>query len=322
MKIVVSRTYPNLPNHLADLLRACLILNTTETKALAVHLSLSVATVNAYFQRVAETLETTDRFSSVQRASRLGLLVGNEDDILINGDFVEGNLAQSPGSSLPWASLVGWTALGVCTPQWVVPENGEPGAVMMWGAADTGEGISQYFLPARRPRPGKTYRFSAEYRFGPVRRDWPVTPRQPMFVDFVIRASVWPIPEYATPDEPGKIVTLGRLHYAARPPEVILVTPDTNTRAAEQKRRAGGEHLMQDSLYTNRVGGYNLWEWEWSALSWSPDTVYNILTIHPTNDLIVGTDGVNKDAPQETAWGQIRRVQLVEVNSESDAARP
>jgi hypothetical protein len=313
MKIVVSRTYPNLPNHLAELLRSCLILNTTETKALATHLNLSVATVNAYFQRVAETLETTDRFSSVQKASRLGLLVGGDEDILINGDFIEGNLAQSPGSSLPWASLVGWTTLGLGTPQWVVPENGEPGAVKMWGAADTGEAICQYFLPARRPKVGKTYRFSAEYRFGPVRRDWPVTPRQPMFVDFVIRACVWPLAEYAAPDEPGKLVTLGRLHYAPRPPEVILIGPDATEKFVEQRRRVGGEHLVQDSLYTQRVGGNNLWEWESGAFEWTPNGAYNILIIHPTNDLVVGTDGSNKDGPNEIAWGQIRRVRLVEV---------
>ncbi len=322
MKIVVSQGQPTLPNHLAELLRACMILNTTETKALAVHLNLSVATVNAYFQRVAETLETTDRFSSVQRASLLGLLVGNDDDLLINGDFIEGNLAQSPGSSLPWASLVGWTAVGLCTPQWTVPENGEPGAMKMWGAADTGEAICQYFLPPRRPQPGKTYRFSAEYRFGPVRRDWPVTPRQPMSVDFVIRACVWPVTEYVAPDEPGKLVTIGRLHYAARPPEVILVSPDATGKLVEQKRRNGGEHQLQDSLYTQRVGGHNVWGWETGTLDWTPDMVYNILIIHPTNDLVVGTDGSNKDAPNEIAWGQIRRVRLNEVTPDDGEDAP
>jgi hypothetical protein len=195
----------------------------------------------------------------------------------------------------------------------VVPENGEPGAVKMWGAADTGEAICQYFLPSRRPQIGKTYRFSAEYRFGPVRRDWPTVPRQPMCVDFVIRVSTRPIPEYTAPDQPGKIMTIGRLRYAARPPEVVLVTPDATARTAEQKRRAGGEHLKQDTLYTSRVGGYNVWEWELGTLDWTPDMAYNILTIHPTNDLVVGTDGSNKDAPQELAWGQIRRVRLTEV---------
>jgi hypothetical protein len=309
-----------LPHHLAELLRTCREFNTTETKTLAHHSNLSPATINSYFQRVSELLGTTDRFSSVQQAFRLGLLARHDENLLINGDFMEGNLAKGPGNSLPWTTVVGWLPLQHGTPQWILPEaEGEPAALMMWGAADTGEAIYQPLPPAHRILPGCTYRFSAEYRFGPVRRDWPAVPRQPMFVDFVVRASWGMLPGYTVPDEPRKVVTLGRLHYAARPPESIHrapVTPLTSERLEEIHRR-GGEHAVEQALYTQRVGGHNIWAWEWGAIpDWTADAEYNFLTIHPTNDLIVGTGGSNKDAPQELAWGQIRRVHLVEVTNE------
>jgi hypothetical protein len=305
-----------LPHHLVSLLRACRELNTTETKPLVRHLQLSPATINVYFQRAAQLLGNGDRFSSVQEAFRLGLLLHNENNLLINGDFKEGHVGQALDASLPWTTMIGWSELKPSTPQWIYPEiEGEPPCVQMWGAADVGEAICQSLPPIQYLQKGHAYRFSAEYRFGPVRRDWPAVPRQPMFVDFVIRASRGALPSYTAPDEPGKIATLGRLHYAARPPETIqtpqaALTPER----LEEIRRRGGEHAVEQELYTQRVGGCNLWAWECGVLEdWVADAPYDYLTIHPTNDLIVGTGGINPDAPQELAWGQIRRVRLVEV---------
>ena len=307
-----------LPHHLAELLRACRELNTTETKALTQRLGLSAATVNVYFQRIAEALGTTDRFSSVQQAFRLGLLSRPDDNLLVNSDFTEGTLGQGPGRSMPWTTIVGWAPLREATPQWVMPENeGALGAVQMWGAQDTGEAIYQRMPPAHRVYAQRTYRFSAEYRFGPVKGDWPAVPRQPMFVDFVVRLSRGPLPSYTAADVPGEIVTLGRLHYATRPAESILVPQHPlTTEGIEHLRKIGGEHAVQQELYGRRVGTH-CWAWEWGVLpDWLADNEYDTLTIHPTNDLIVGTDGSNKDAPQELAWGQIRRVRLVEVKPE------
>lgn len=304
-----------LPHHLAELLRTCRELNTTETKALAQRLSLSTATINVYFQRIAEALGTTDRFSSVQQAFRLGLLARHDDNLLINADFTEGHSGQGPGRSMPWTTVVGWAPLREATPQWVLPESeGAPGAIMMWGAGDTGEAIYQRMPPAHRVVPGRTYRFSAEYRFGPVKGDWPVVPRQPMFVDFVVRLSRGPLPSYCVADRPGEIASLGRLHYAARAPESFeQPTISSNPDYLVQLRKIGGEHAVQQELYARRVG-IQFWPWEWGATAdWTADNEYDTLTIHPTNDLIVGTDGSNPDAPLELAWGQIRRVRLVEV---------
>lgn len=315
MKVVLHPQRRALPNHLADLLRACRELNTTETKALSVHMGLSGATVNAYFQRTADTLGTTDRFSSVQQAARLGLLDRRDENLLINGDFVEGNRGESPGTSLPWATVTGWNALSQ-TPQWVTPESdGGSGAIMFWGAADTGEGIYQSLPPKRKLQPGHTYQFSMEYRFGPVRRDWPATPRQPMFVDFVVRASISPIPAYTTPDTPGKIITLGRLHYACREPEALLAPLPVLENDLERARQMGGEHSVRDAIYTDRVGGYNLWSWDWGTLEWVADAPYDTITVHPTNDLIVGTDGSNPNAPNEIAWGQVRHLRLIAISA-------
>jgi hypothetical protein len=79
----------------------------------------------------------------------------------------------------------------------------------------------------------------------------------------------------------------------------------------EEIRKRGGEHAVEQELYTQRVGGSNVWAWESGVLTdWLADAAYNCITIHPTNDLVVGTGGVNPDAPQEIAWGQIRRIRL------------
>jgi hypothetical protein len=316
MKVVLPPKRRPLPNHLADLLRTCRERNTTETKALSAQLNLSTATVNAYFQRAADALGTTDRYSSVQQASRLGLLDRRDENLLINGDFVEGNRSESPGTSLPWATVTGWHTSSQ-TPQWVMPESdGGPGAMMMWGAADTGEGIYQRLPPMKRLKPGHVYRFSAEYRFGPVRRDWPLTSRQPMFVDFVVRASIGPIPSYTTPDEPGQIATIGRLHYAPREPEAMLAPPPVSEGHLQSVQSKGGKHSVRDALYTERAGGYSLWAWESDTIEdWVADALYDTISIHPTNDQVVGTGGINPDAPNEIAWGQIRRVRLVDVEA-------
>jgi hypothetical protein len=304
-----------LPHHLALLLRACRELNTTETKTLARHLFLAPATVNAYFQRASLCLGTQDRFSTVQQAFRSGLLLHGEDNILINGDFMEGHVGQGLDASMPWSTVIGWSELRPSTPQWVYPEKeGDSAAVMMWGAADVGEAICQSLPPIRQLKAHHTYRFSAEYRFGLVRRDWPAVPRQPMFVDFVIRASVGVLPSYTTPDTPGRVATIGRLHYAPRPPESFVLPEPLTPERLEDIRQRGGQHAVEQEIYTQRVGGTSLWEWEFGYLNdWVADADYNCITIHPTNDLIVGTGGVNPDAPQELAWGQIRRVRLVEV---------
>jgi hypothetical protein len=305
-----------LPHHLVILLRACRELNTTETKALARHLKLSQATVNAYFQRAAHLLGTSDRFSSVQQAFRLGLLLHNEDNLLINGDFLEGHVGQGLDASMPWSTVIGWKELFGSTPQWIYPDPpGESGAVQMWGAADTGEGIYQSLPPVRQIVPGGVYRFAAEYRFGPVRRDWPVVPRQPMFVDFVVRASRGPLPSYIAADQPGAIATIGRLHYATRAPESVMKpNPPPTPEKLEEIRCRGGEHAVEQELYTQRVGGSNVWAWESGVLTdWTSDSIYNYITIHPTNDLTVGTGGSNPDAPQEIAWGQIRRIRLTRL---------
>lgn len=312
-----------LPPHLVELLRACRELNTTETKALTRRLNLTPATVNVYFQRVAELLETTDRFSSVQQAFRLGLLVRYEENLLVNGDFTEGHLGDVPGNSMPWTTVLGWAALPPQTPQWVVTELEGGPAIQMWGAADTGEAIYQHLSLAHRIRAGKTYVFSAEYRFGPVRRDWPLTPRQPMFVDFVVRLSRGVLPSYAAPDTPGKIVTLGRLHYAPCPAEnTVFHATAPSPEYLEHLRLSGGEELVQHALQSYRSGGKSFWPWEEGTLGpWTVESDYDTVTIHPTNDLVVGTDGSNPDAPNELAWGQIRRIRLYEL-TESGADAP
>ena len=323
MKVVPAHIHRTLPNHLAEVLRACRELNTTETKALAAKLELSPASVNAYFQRISDLLQTTDRFQSVQQAYKLGLLFQTEDNLLVNGDFTEGHRGDSPGSSLPWTTVVGWNALGRSTPQWVTPDTaGGPGAVMMWGAADTGEAIWQSLPPARRLRPDRIYRVSAEYRFGPVRRDWPVVESQPMAVDFVVRASNGPIPAYTAPDSPAEIATIGRLRYERRDPEGVQgVHAKMTPEKLEALRRTGGEHSVREALYTERVGGYFLWAWEWGLLDdWVCTGEFDTITVHPTNDLRVGTDGSNPDAPWEIGWGQLRRVRIVEVTASDYSA--
>ncbi|WP_309714705.1 hypothetical protein [Armatimonas sp.] len=309
-----------LPNHLTELLRTCREFNTTETKTLAVLLNLSPTTVNAYFQRAAELLGSTDRFSTVQHAFRRGLLISLEDNLLINGNFMEGNQGHGPGNSLPWTNVMGWLPLRGGSPQWVMPEaEGSPGAIMMWGSKDTGEAIYQVLPPKHRTRPGCLYHFSAEYRFGPVKRDWPLVPRQPMFVDFVIRLSQSGLENYTSPDVPGKVVTIGRLHYAARPADSVITVPvvPATPELLESLRLRGGEHAVEQHFASMRAGGMSVWAWESGALEdWDADGEYTVLTIHPTNDLIVGTDGSNKDAPLELAWGQIRNVRFIEVKKE------
>jgi hypothetical protein len=306
-----------LPPHLVELLRTCREFNTTETKPLAQQLNLSPATVNAYFQRTAELLGTTDRFSTVQNAFRLGLLISHAENLLINGNFVEGSQGHGPGNSLPWTNVVGWLPLRGGSPQWVMPDTeGGPGAILMWGVKDTGEAIYQALPPVHRIMPGRTYRFSAEYRFGPVKRDWPAVPRQQMFVDFVIRLSKTALENYTSPDVPGEVTTIGRLHYAARPAESVLTVPVSppTPEKLESLRLRGGEHAVEQYYATMRAGGVNYWAWEEGALpDWTADSEYYVVTIHPTNDLVVGTDGSNKAAPLELAWGQIRRVSLVDV---------
>ncbi|WP_309714703.1 hypothetical protein [Armatimonas sp.] len=306
---------PTLPHHLVVLLCACRELNTTETKILARHVGLAPATVNAYFQRASQLLGTTDRFSTVQQAFRLGILLASDDNLLINGDFTEGHRGQALDASLPWSTVIGWSELRPSTPQWITEHEGEPAAMMMWGVADVGEAIFQSLPPVRQLQPGRSYRFSAEYRFGPVRCDWPTVPRQPMFVDFVVRVSVGALPHYTTPDTPGQVATLGRLHYAARPPvQVVPPAVPITSEYLEELRRFGGEHAVVQALYTDRVGGNHYWEWEWGAIpDWTADAPYNCLTIHPTNDLLVGKESTNPDAPLELAWGQIRRIRFIEI---------
>jgi hypothetical protein len=310
MKVVVRPLVRSLPGHLSELLRACQELNTTETKALSARLGLATATVNAYFQRAAELLGTTDRFSTVQQAQRLGYLLSGDDSLLVNGDFMEGNCNDAPGNSLPWATIVGWQAL--CgTPQWVPPDStGGPGAVCFWGTADQGEAIYQVLRPACRLRAGRTYRLSAEYRFGPVRRDWPLTDRQPMCVDFRVRASSRPLPSYVAPDEPGRIADFGWLRYPRRDPASLQVpdrglTPEEITRM----RLRGGDPLVQSNLATHRAGGTLAWEWDVGVLEWTADAEYDTLTIHPTNHQTVGVG--RPEATNELGWGQIRRLRLV-----------
>ncbi|WP_309720080.1 hypothetical protein, partial [Armatimonas sp.] len=99
MKVVIRPVGRPLPAHLAELLKACQELNTTETKTLAGHLGLSPASVNAYFQRVAEMLDTADRFSSVHQSQRVGYLLRASENMLVNGDFMEGNCSDAPGNS-------------------------------------------------------------------------------------------------------------------------------------------------------------------------------------------------------------------------------
>lgn len=306
-----------LPPHLVELLRACRDLNTTETKALVKRLNLTAATVNVYFQRVAEHLGTTDRFSSVQQALRLGLIARDGDSLLTNGDFTEGQLGDAPGGSMPWTSVVGWSALRPQTPQWVVAEREGGPAIQMWGAADTGEAIYQHLAPTRTVRSGRTYGFSAEFRFGPVRRDWPVTPRQPMFVDFVVRLSRGVLPDYTAPDTPGQIVTLGRLHYERRPYDVVLQPNPPTPEYLEYLRLSAGEASVEHALHIVRVGGMASWPWEQGVLGpWVADADYSVLTIHPTNDLTVGTGGSNPEAPLELAWGQIRKVRFYAIGDD------
>ena len=311
MDVVVLERGRSLPSHLIELLRACRSLNTTETKALAAHLALSTATVNAYFQRVSDVLRTTDRFSTVQQALRLGLLGGDGENLLVNGDFIDGSANDAPGNSLPWATVVGWTAL--CgTPQWVLPSSeGGVGLIHFWGAADRGEAICQTLPPARRLKAGRAYRFSAEYRFGTVKRDWPQTPRQPMCVDFRIRVSCGALPSYTAPDESGKIAELGWLRYARREPQAYYV-PDRPPTASEIEvmRQRGGDHLVRDSLSTFRIGGMAAWEWESAVIDWVADADYDTITIHPTNHLVVGTD--RPEAPLELGWGEVRHLRIVE----------
>lgn len=308
-----------LPLYIVTLFRACRELNTTETKALARHLNLSPATVNAYFQRATLLLGTSDRFSSVQKAFQLGFVLHDDSNLLINGSFLEGHVGQALDASMPWSTLIGWRELSHTTPQWVYPEKaGDPTCVQMWGAADTGEGIYQNLPPISRFQPGETYEFSAEYRFGPVRRDWPVVPDQPMFVDFVVRASLGPLERYEAPDEPGKVATLGRLHYAARPP-VSVMPPDAppNAERLEEIRRRGGDHAVEQELYTQRVGGSHVWAWQRGAILWTADTLYDCLTIHPTNDLVVGKGGSNPNGPYLIAWGQIRHLCLIRIAAQA-----
>lgn len=316
MNVVVLERGRSLPSHLIELLRACRALNTTESKVLAAHANLSPATVNAYFQRISEALRTSDRFSSVQQALRLGLLSADGENLLVNGDFIEGNANESPGNSLPWTTVVGWTAL--CgTPQWVVPSGeGGAGRLHLWGVADRGEAVYQALRPGHRLKPGRTYRFSAEYRFGTVRRDWPQTPRQPMCVDFRIRVSSGPLPAYTVPDEPGRIAELGWLRYARRDPDCVLVPDRPPTPAEiETMRQRGGEHLVRENLSTHRSGGVAAWEWESAVIDWVADASYDTLTIHPTNHLVVGTD--RPEAPLELGWGEVRRLRLVDVTPEA-----
>ena len=309
-----------LPPYLVTLFRACRELNTTGSKILARHLNLSQATVNAYFQRAMPLLGTNDRFSSVQKAFQLGYLLHDDSNLLINGDFLEGHVGQGLDASMPWSTLIGWKELLRSTPQWIYPERaGEPTCVQMWGAADTGEGIYQNLPPISRFQPGDEYEFSAEYRFGPVRRDWPVVPQQPMRVDFVVRASLGPLESYVAPDDPGKVATVGRLSYAARPPISILEPgPPPSPEKLEEIRRRGGDHAVEQELYTQRVGGSHVWDWERGSIRWIADALYDCLTIHPTNDLVVGTGGNNPDGPHLIAWGQIRRLSLRRVSQEGE----
>lgn len=303
MKVVVLARSRALPGHLVELLRTCQELNTTESKPLAAHLALSPASVNAYFQRIAEILGTTDRFSSVQQAQRLGHLSLGRENLLVNGDFIEGNCNEAPGNSLPWATVVGWSAL--CgTPQWVPPAStGGVGAVHFWGTADHGEAIVQHLRPACYLQAGKTYRFSAEYR------DWPLTPRQPMCVDFRVRASVGTLPHYLAENEPGKIADIGWLRYTHRIPDHIQV-PDRepSPEEIEEMRRRGGEHLVKTNLATHRAGGMAVFEWESAVLEWVADARYDTVTIHPTNHVVVGEG--RPEATNELGWGQVRRLRL------------
>jgi hypothetical protein len=269
--------------------------------------------VNAYFQRIAEGLGTRDRFSSVHQAQRMGYLLQVGENLLINGDFIEGNCGDSPGNSMPWASVVGWHAL--CgTPQWVPPEStGGVGAIHFWGTADRGEAIYQVLRPAHRLKVGQRYRLSVEYRFGPVRRDWPLTERQPMCVDFRLRASVGVLPGYLAESEPGKITDIGWLRYARREPDHVqsLGHPPTEEEIEDMRRR-GGEELVVVNLATHRAGGRAQWEWETAILEWTADAAYDTLTIHPTNHLEVGHG--RPEATEEVGWGQVRRVRLVPIS--------
>ena len=313
MRVVVRSLGRPLPAHLIELLRTCQELNTTETKTLAAHLGLASSSVNAYFQRIAEGLGTTDRFSSVHQAQRMGYLMHSRENLLVNGDFIEGNCNDAPGNSLPWATVVGWQAL--CgTPQWVPPAStGGVGAIHFWGAADHGEAISQRLLPAKRLQPGQAYRISMEYCFGPVRRDWPVTPRQPMCVDFRICASDGPPPSYLAMNEPGKIAEIGWMRYAQRSHDHFQVSDRAPTaEEIEEMRRRGGEHLVRVNLEHHRAGGMAVWEWETAVLEWVADARYDTITVHPTNHVVVGEG--RPEATYELGWGEVRRLRLVRVS--------
>ena len=310
MRVVVRSHGRSLAAHLIELLRTCQELNTTETKTLAAHLGLAPASVNAYFQRIAEVLGTRDRFSSVHQAQRMGYLLRASENLLVNGDFLEGNCGDSPGNSMPWATVAGWHAL--CgTPQWIPPAStGGTGAIQFWGTAEHGEAIYQVLRPTRQLQAGQTYRFSAEYRFGPVRRDWPLTERQPMCVDFRVRASLGSLPSYVAENESGKITDVGWLHYLRRDPDHYQV-PDRcfTAEEIEDMRRRGGEALVQVNLGTFRAGGSAVWEWETAVLEWVSDATYDTITIHPTNHVSVGKS--QPEAPLELGWGQIRRLSLI-----------
>lgn len=309
MKTVIRAQGRSLAAHLIELLRACQALNTTESKTVAAHLGLAPATVNAYFQRISDVLKTTDRFSSVQQAQRMGYLLRTRENMLINGEFIEGNCGDAPGNSMPWATVVGWHWL--CgTPQWIPPaSSGGTGAIQFWGTADHGEAIYQVLRPARQLQVGQTYRFSAEYRFGPVRRDWPLTERQPMSVDFRIRASIGPLASYSTENEPGRVTDVGQLHYSRREPDHFQVPERPYTsEEIEDMRRRGGEQLVEVNVGTYKAGGTAVWEWEAAVLEWTADAPYDTITIHPTNHVVVGKG--RSEAPYELGWGQVRRLSL------------
>jgi hypothetical protein len=207
---------------------------------------------------------------------------------------------------------VGWQAL--CgTPQWVPPEStGGVGAIHFWGTADHGEAIYQVLRPAYRLQEGQRYRFSAEYRFGPVRRDWPLTERQPMCVDFRIRVSRGPLASYTAEGEPGKSAELGWLRYARREPDHVQVASrEPSADEIEAMRRRGGDELVRVNLGTHRAGGTMAWEWETADLEWVADAPYDTITIHPTNHVVVGSG--RPEATHELGWGQIRRVSLVPI---------
>lgn len=303
-----NRFVESVPSYLRRVLRACVDLNTTDSKMLAKHLGVGVSTVNVYFQRIAAVMETADRFSAVQLAYRRGWLaqVSEEQNLLINGDFAEGHAVPTCGYGMPWTTVVGWNLLHG-TPQWLFACDERPIPFMkMWGIEDDGEAIYQSLTYRNRLRAGKRYRLSADCCFGTVLNDWPLHPDQPMFVSFRFRLSLGVLPGYQTDEVPGGRVTL--CHF--RPSSVqIGFLPCKRITVSEYKKALAehGKAHADNYRRAHNTGGTKIYPWESFSHEWVCDSDYDTLTINPTNFLSVRN-------PALVAWGSIRRVRLVSLN--------